>query len=200
MSTPFAQSNAAAKSPVRSPARSPAPTNRNPLSPEQAKPVMVTPKTTPSKPQRTPTSRPSPKVTPGKASTPGRTVKNDSPSNMRSRQASSSIAESPSIMLTSEDEPFWDGDDMTLEMVTEEGEGGVDEEVGFTLDCSIQFADLRLVYSFRRRSTSWRISTLGLYSAIAVYLNVHRLVVRRSYTPCKPRFVSSACYSSLHAH
>ena len=62
-------------------------------------------------------------------STPGRTVKNDSPSVARSRQASGSIVESPSIMLTSEDEPFWDGDDMTLEMVTDINDGEVDEDV-----------------------------------------------------------------------
>ena len=32
-------------------------------------------------------------------------------------------------MLTSEDEPFWDGDDMTLEMVTDINDGEVDEDV-----------------------------------------------------------------------
>ena len=39
--------------------------------------------------------------------------------------------ESPSIMLTSEDEPFWeaDGDDMTLEMITDVNDGEVDEDV-----------------------------------------------------------------------
>ena len=48
---------------------------------------------------------------------------------MRGRQASGSVAGSPSIMLTSEDEPFWDGDDMTLEMVTDVNDGEVDEDV-----------------------------------------------------------------------
>ncbi len=34
-------------------------------------------------------------------------------------------------MLTSEDEPFWeaDGDDMTLEMITDVNDGEVDEDV-----------------------------------------------------------------------
>ncbi|RPD65381.1 hypothetical protein L226DRAFT_550735 [Lentinus tigrinus ALCF2SS1-7] len=144
MSTPFTASQAKTKSPAKSPARSPGPSPLSP--PENAKPVMAgpkttpskaattTPKTTPSRPQRTPT-KPSPKVTPSKASTPGRTVRNDgSPSNLRNRQASGSIAESPSIMLTSEDEPFWDGDDMTLEMVTDVNDGEVDEDMQSALD------------------------------------------------------------------
>ncbi|KAI0746670.1 hypothetical protein C8Q80DRAFT_1176639 [Daedaleopsis nitida] len=136
MSTPFTPPSKT-NSPAKSPSRSPGPTaSKSPLSPpQQPKPVTVTPKTTPSKPQRTPSSKPSPspKVTPSKASTPGRTVKN-SPSVARNRQASGSIAGSPSIMLTSEDEPFWDGDDMTLEMVTDVNDGEVDEEMQSALD------------------------------------------------------------------
>ena len=131
MSTPFAAS-AMPKSPAKSPAVSPS--KAVPLSPPQdAKlpPVhTTTPKTTPSKPQRTPNARPSPKVTPRKTNTPASTVRNDgSPNNMRNRQASGSVAGSPSIMLTSEDEPFWDGDDMTLEMVTDVNDCEVDEDV-----------------------------------------------------------------------
>ncbi|KAI1781965.1 hypothetical protein LXA43DRAFT_578903, partial [Ganoderma leucocontextum] len=138
MSTPFAQANA--KSPAKSPVGPPDAVAVKPLPapPEDVRAILVTPKTTPSKPQRTPT-KPSPKVTPNKAvtpakaSTPGRTVKN-SPS-VHARRASGSIG-SPSIMLTSEDEPFWeaDGDDMTLEMITDVNDEEVDEDMQNALD------------------------------------------------------------------
>ena len=167
MSTPFTASQAKIKSPAKSPARSPGPSPLSP--PENAKPVMATPKTTPSKaasttpkttpsrPQRTPT-KPSPKVTPSKASTPGRTVRNDgSPNNLRHRQASGSVAESPSIMLTSEDEPFWDGDDMTLEMVTDVNDGEVDEDVSPALGSSHGFITQSCV-SCCRCKVRWRAS------------------------------------------
>ncbi|KAI0326175.1 hypothetical protein GY45DRAFT_132904 [Cubamyces sp. BRFM 1775] len=138
MSTPFTASQAKTKFPAKSPARSPGP---RPLStPENAKPVMVTPKTmpskaasttpktTPSRPQRTPT-KPSPKVMPSKASTPGRTVRNNcSQNNLHYQQASGSVAGSPSI------EPFWDGDDMTLEMNTDVNDGEVDEDMQSALE------------------------------------------------------------------
>ncbi|KAI0765061.1 hypothetical protein C8Q74DRAFT_1285825 [Fomes fomentarius] len=155
MSTPFTPSSV--KSPSKSPSRSPGPAAAM-NAPDDAKSIMVTPKSTPKstpvKSQRTPTSRPSPspKVTPSKASTPGRTVKDDfSPSNLRNRQASGSsgVLESPSIMLTSEDEPFWDGDDMTLEMVTDVNDGEVDEDMQNALE-GVHGLHLRKLLHYKR--------------------------------------------------
>ncbi|RDX41621.1 hypothetical protein OH76DRAFT_1489321 [Lentinus brumalis] len=138
MSTPFTASQA--KSPAKSPA---SPATRSPLSTqEEAKPVMATPKKTPAKSSTTPKATPSrlqrtpaklsPMVTPSKSSTPGRTVRNDG--SPRSRQAPGSLTESPSIMLTADDEPFWDGDDMTMEMVTDVNDGEVDEDMQGALE------------------------------------------------------------------
>ncbi|KAI0371888.1 hypothetical protein BV20DRAFT_964520 [Pilatotrama ljubarskyi] len=138
MSTPklsFPQSSPPSKSP------SPA-VNKNPPSPgDLPKQATTTPKSTPSKPQRTPTSKPSPKVTPGKNSTPGRTARNGkspsvagSPAVNGSRSFDSFTSDSPAIRLTAEDEPFWEGDDMTLEMVTDVNDGEVDEDMQSALD------------------------------------------------------------------
>ncbi|OJT07766.1 F-box/WD repeat-containing protein 7 [Trametes pubescens] len=121
----------------------PPPVPKIPASPaDLPKQATTTPKSSPMKPQRTPTSKPSPKVTPGKASTPSRTAKNGkSPSvagaaaRNGSRSFDSFTSESPSIRLTTEDEPFWDdGDDMTLEMITDVNDGEVDEDMQGALE------------------------------------------------------------------
>ncbi|KAH9849420.1 hypothetical protein C2E23DRAFT_888359 [Lenzites betulinus] len=141
MSTPrlsFPQVSPPSKSPT------PAANKLQPGSPgDLPKQATTTPKSSPSKPQRTPTSKPSPKVTPGKASTPGRTARNGkSPSVAgsgalnRSGSFDSFASNSPAIRLTTEDEPFWegDGDDMTLEMITDVNDGEVDEDMQGALD------------------------------------------------------------------
>ncbi|KAI0674245.1 hypothetical protein C8Q78DRAFT_1184312 [Trametes maxima] len=125
------------------PSKSPSPAankNASPLG-DLSKQTTTTPKTSPAKPQRTPTSKPSPKVTPGKSSTPGRTAKNGKSPSIRGSPAvngslsfDSFTSESPSIRLTAEDEPFWEGDDMTLEMVTDINDGEVDEDMQGALD------------------------------------------------------------------
>ncbi|KAH9919472.1 uncharacterized protein BXZ73DRAFT_92072 [Epithele typhae] len=102
MSTPFAQ--LASKSPCGPPAR------------RRSRP-------------RTRRSRSPHPATRSRPRTAGRTVKSGTPGTARSRNTSGSIAESPSILLTSEDEPFWDGDDMTLEMVTDVNDEEVDEDM-----------------------------------------------------------------------
>ncbi|KAH9896800.1 hypothetical protein C8Q73DRAFT_757283 [Cubamyces lactineus] len=147
--------------PQASPSKSPngQAANKNPSSPgDVPKSVTTTPKTTPSKPQRTPTSKPSPKVTPGKASTPGRAPKNGkSPSVAGSRagnrsQSFDSFAselESPAIRLTSEDEPFWDGDDMTLEMITDINDAAVDEDMQNALE-GVHGLHLRKLLHYKR--------------------------------------------------
>ncbi|KAI0635102.1 hypothetical protein C8Q77DRAFT_1217037 [Trametes polyzona] len=140
MSTPklsFPQSSPPTKSPGSSPA-----VNKNIPSPgELPNQATTTPKSSPAKPQRTPTSKPSPKVTPGKASTPGRTARNGKSPSVAgsaavngSRSFDSFKSDSPSIRLTAEDEPFWDGDDMTLEMITDVNDGEVDEDMQTALD------------------------------------------------------------------
>ncbi|TBU58293.1 hypothetical protein BD310DRAFT_819714 [Dichomitus squalens] len=135
MSTPFAQPNgkSPAKSPVRSPGLAASKGSLSPSEDTKTTATLVTPKNTPSKPS--PKVTPSKAATPGKASTPGRTVRNSPSVAARNRQSVGSM-ESPSIMLTSEDEPFWegDGDDMTLEMITDVNDGEVDEDMQNALD------------------------------------------------------------------
>ncbi|KAI0777628.1 hypothetical protein BD413DRAFT_184487 [Trametes elegans] len=162
MSTPklsFPQSSPPAKSPAKSPN---GPTSKlAPGSPaDSPKPATTTPKSSPAKPQRTPTLKPSPRVTPGKASTPGRTAKNGkSPSvaggspalNGRSQSFDTFASESPSIRLTAEDEPFWDGDgdDMTLEMITDVNDGVVDEDMQGALD-GVHSLHMRKLLHYKR--------------------------------------------------
>ncbi|KAI0826683.1 hypothetical protein BC628DRAFT_1410262 [Trametes gibbosa] len=143
------------------PSKSPSPAvNKNlPSSPgELPKQAAITPKSSPSKPQRTPTSKPSPKATPGKASTPGRTARNGKSPSVAgsgavngSRSFDSFASSSPSIRLTTEDEPFWegDGDDMTLEMITDVNDGEVDEDMQGALD-GIHGLHLRKLLHYKR--------------------------------------------------
>lgn len=59
--------------------------------------------------------------------------------------------DSPSIMLTSEDEPFWeaDGDDMTLEMITDVNDGEVDEDMQDALE-GVHSLHMRKLLHYKR--------------------------------------------------
>lgn len=73
----------------------------------------------------------------GKLSLETKALLADSPALFGKRSVNgTTVAESPSFMFTSAeglgDEQFsvWDGDDMTLEMLTDVNDGEIDEEVG----------------------------------------------------------------------
>ncbi|KAI0929381.1 hypothetical protein AcV7_005249 [Taiwanofungus camphoratus] len=104
------------------------------VAPTKAKTAATTPKTTPTRPPRPPSTRPSPQNTPGKKSAGSPAAK---------KVAESTVSGSPPVMraltLTvngstlngGEDGALsmWDGDDMTLDMVTDAGDGEIDEEM-----------------------------------------------------------------------
>ncbi|VDC00177.1 unnamed protein product [Peniophora sp. CBMAI 1063] len=94
-----------------------------------------------------------------------------------------------SSIMSGMDESVWGGgedDGMTLERVTEEGEGGVDEEVHVSKTLGWSLANI-LISSLKLCSMSSQTNTLELYSATNVYLSGRRRPARLSYTLCKPR-------------
>ncbi|CCM00040.1 uncharacterized protein FIBRA_02066 [Fibroporia radiculosa] len=99
----------------------------------------TTPKTTPSKPQRSPNVT---RITPAKAGSPPVRTANGTPSETPLR-ALKLIAGGEG-----EGEPFptWDGDDMTLDMVTDVDEGDIDEEMESALQTVLTLHTRKLLH------------------------------------------------------
>ncbi|OCH85966.1 hypothetical protein OBBRIDRAFT_738919 [Obba rivulosa] len=129
---------------------------------------MVRSQTTPdSKASRTPTSRPSPRTTPGKKVTPKKVA--DSPG------ARPLIAPLRLNIDSGDDELFapWDGDDMTLDMVTEVNEGDVDEEMHDMMD-KINEIHMRKIQHYKRLLERTQAANAAQLHALQAELQVLR--------------------------